>query len=56
MADMRIMYRFFQDHGMIAGPEELEKTRKLLGRKPRTFDDFVREIASEWRSKAAKAA
>ncbi len=56
MADMRIMYQFFQDHGVIAKPEELEKTQRLLGSKPRTFDDFVSEITSEWKSTAGKAA
>jgi uncharacterized protein YbjT (DUF2867 family) len=56
IADMRIMYQFFQDNGMIASKEDLEKMQKLLGRKPRTFDDFVREISMEWRGKATKAA
>ncbi|HSQ77318.1 MAG TPA: NmrA family NAD(P)-binding protein [Nitrospirota bacterium] len=56
IADMRIMYRFFQDNGMIASKDDLEKTEKLLGKKPRTFDDFVKEITLEWRSKVTKAA
>jgi uncharacterized protein YbjT (DUF2867 family) len=56
IADMRIMYRFFQVNGMIASKNDLEKTEKLLGRKPRIFDDFVKEITLEWRSKMAKAA
>ncbi len=54
--EMRIMYEFFHEKGMIAAKEDLEKTQKLLGHKPRTFDDFVKEIATEWHSKAAKAA
>ncbi len=54
--EMRIMYGFFQENGMIASKDELEKTEKLLGRKPRTFDDFVKEITMEWRSKMPKAA
>jgi uncharacterized protein YbjT (DUF2867 family) len=56
ISDMRIMYRFFQENGMIAPKDQLEKTQKLLGHKARTFDDFVREIALEWKGKAAKAA
>ena len=56
IAEMRIMYEFFQEKGMIASPEDLEKTQKLLGHKPRTFDAFVREIIADWKSKAAKAA
>jgi uncharacterized protein YbjT (DUF2867 family) len=54
--EMRIMYEFFQANGMIARNDELEKMQKLLGHKPRTFDDFVKEITVEWRSKVAKAA
>jgi uncharacterized protein YbjT (DUF2867 family) len=54
--EMRIMYEFFQANGMIASKDELEKTQKLLGHKPRTFDDFVKEITVEWRSKVPKAA
>jgi uncharacterized protein YbjT (DUF2867 family) len=54
--EMRIMYEFFQDNGMIATKDELEKTLKLLEHKPRTFDDFVKEIMVEWRSKVMKAA
>ena len=56
IADMRIMYRFFQDNGMIASKDDLEKTEKLLGKKPRIFDDFAKEITLEWRNKMAKAA
>jgi len=56
IADMRIMFQFFQDNGMIASKDDLEKTEKLLGRKPRSFDDFVKEITLEWRSKVGKAA
>jgi len=54
--EMRIMYAFFQEKGMIASEEDLEQTQKLLGRKPRTFDDFVKEMAAEWKIKAPKAA
>jgi uncharacterized protein YbjT (DUF2867 family) len=54
--EMRIMYEFFQENGMIASKDDLEKMQKLLGHKPRTFDDFVKEITVEWRSKMAKAA
>jgi uncharacterized protein YbjT (DUF2867 family) len=54
--EMRIMYQFFQENGMIASKDDLEKMQKLLGHKPRTFDDFVKEIAVEWRSGMAKAA
>jgi hypothetical protein len=54
--EMRIMYEYFQEKGMVAAKDELEKTEKLLGHKPRTFDDFVKEITMEWRSKTKAAA
>ena len=56
IADMRIMYQFFQQNGMIAAREELEKTGKLLNRKPRTFDAFVKEISLDWKARVPKAA
>jgi uncharacterized protein YbjT (DUF2867 family) len=56
ISDMRIMYEFFQANGIIASKDELEKMLKLLGKQPRSFDAFVKEIAVMWRSKAAKAA
>lgn len=54
--EMRIMFEYFQEKGMVATQDELEKTEKLLGHKPRTFDDFVKEITAEWRSRKKAAA
>lgn len=54
--EMRIMYDFFQEKGMSASADDLDRTEKLLGRKPRSFADFVKETCREWRSKTAKAA
>lgn len=54
--DYRVMYKFYQDHGMVAGAADLEREQKLLGHKPRRFEDFVREIAGEWREAPARAA
>jgi uncharacterized protein YbjT (DUF2867 family) len=54
--DYRVMYKFYQDHGMTASAAELEKEQKLLGHTPRRFEDFVREVAAEWKEDQAKAA
>jgi uncharacterized protein YbjT (DUF2867 family) len=54
--DFRVMYKFYQDHGMTASATDLEKEQKLLGHKPRRFEDFVREVAAEWKEAMAKAA
>lgn len=52
--DLKVMYQFFQDHGLQAKPEELESQRQLLGHDPRAFETFVWELARGWRAAAAK--
>jgi uncharacterized protein YbjT (DUF2867 family) len=56
LADYRIMYQYFQDHGMIAEKEELARMEKLLGHSPRSFNDFCREICQTWKSEIKRAA
>ena len=47
--DFRVMYDYFQQHGLKADPADLEKQQQLLGGPPRGFDAFVEELAAEWR-------
>jgi uncharacterized protein YbjT (DUF2867 family) len=54
--DFRVMYKFYQDHGAIAGKTDLDTMRKLLGHAPRRFEDFVKEISGEWKAPLARAA
>lgn len=54
--DFQIMYRYFQDHGMIAPGADLEKQVALIGHAPRSFDMFARELAREWKKALACAA
>jgi uncharacterized protein YbjT (DUF2867 family) len=54
--EMRIMYQFFQTHGAAATAEDLEKQQKILGRRPRSLDDFVKEIVPAWKSAVPRAA
>ena len=54
--DYRVMYKFYQDHGMAAVVADLEKEQKLLGHKPRRFEDFAKEIAGGWKEELARAA
>ena len=56
VSDFRVMYKFYQGHGMVASTADLERQQKLLGHKPRRFEDFVKEVAAEWTEIAAKAA
>jgi uncharacterized protein YbjT (DUF2867 family) len=54
--DYRVMYKFYQDHGMVAGAADLQREQKLIGHKPRRFEDFAKEIADGWKEELARAA
>lgn len=54
--DLKTMYAYFQSHGMIAAKADLTRERKLLGRSPRSFDDFAQEIAKDWSVPLPRAA
>ncbi len=54
--EMRIMYQYFQNHGMAATNDDLEKQRKILGRMPASFEDFVKEIIPAWKAAVPQAA
>jgi uncharacterized protein YbjT (DUF2867 family) len=43
------MYRFFQEHGFKAAPEDIELQRQVLRHDGRAFETFVWEIAPGWR-------
>lgn len=47
--DFRLMYRMFQEEGLAASEDDLSATRKILGRSPRNFKDFVEEAVASWR-------
>lgn len=46
--DFRLMYEFFQKHGLQATPEDIARQTKLLGHAPRSFEDFAKETAAMW--------
>ncbi len=48
--DYALMYAMFQKKGLKATPAQLEETRAIVGREPRTFDAFVHEAAAAWKS------
>jgi uncharacterized protein YbjT (DUF2867 family) len=47
--DYGLMYALFQASGLKATPAQVAETEAILGRKPRSFRDFVRETAAGWR-------
>jgi len=48
--DFKLMYEFFQKHGLKATESDLERQEKLIGHPPRKFEDFARETAEMWQS------
>lgn len=58
--DLRIMYDYFSEHGLVASDEDLDKCREILGCEPRSFDAYVGEVvrgqekAEERRTKSEK--
>jgi uncharacterized protein YbjT (DUF2867 family) len=47
--DFRMMYQFFQEHGLRARDEALARVETLIGHPPRRFEDFVAETAAAWK-------
>jgi uncharacterized protein YbjT (DUF2867 family) len=47
--DFKNMYRFFQEKGLKATPEAIDRQTKMLGHAPRSFGAFAAETASAWR-------
>jgi uncharacterized protein YbjT (DUF2867 family) len=51
--DLVIMYDYFQKQGFRGSDAELAQQRKLLGRDPRRFEDYVREVVQARKGQAA---
>jgi uncharacterized protein YbjT (DUF2867 family) len=47
--DFKHMYAFFQEKGLKASPEAIERQTKLLGHSPRSFGAFAAETAQAWK-------
>ena len=47
--DFRMMYHFFQTHGLKASDEAIARQTQLLGHAPRAFDAFAAETAAAWK-------
>ncbi|MGD2083179.1 MAG: NmrA family NAD(P)-binding protein [Chromatiales bacterium] len=50
--DLKVMYAFFQERGLVASAEDLAALTALLGRPPRSFETFAAETAATWRDQA----
>ncbi len=47
--DLRAMYEYFQQHGVLASARDFAQQLKILKHEPRGFDAFVAEILPVWR-------
>ena len=47
--DFRMMYEYFQQHGLKASPEAIARQTKLIGHAPRAFEPFAVETAAAWK-------
>lgn len=48
--DMRLMVGRYQSDGAVATADDLARLTKLLGRAPRSYRDFARDAAAQWRN------
>lgn len=54
--DLRIMYGFFIEKGLLAAQADFVQQSKALHHEPRSFDSFVKEIAPKWKGSAVSHA
>ena len=47
--DIRMMFQGYLERGFVAGAGDIETLTKLLGHKPRRYEDFAKETALEWK-------
>jgi uncharacterized protein YbjT (DUF2867 family) len=50
--DIRMMFQGYLERGFVAEGGDVATLTKLLGHKPRAYEDFVRETMSEWQKLA----
>ncbi len=47
--DFRLIYAYFQENGLKATSDDIERQTELTGHAPRSFEDFARETAKMWK-------
>jgi len=53
--DYRIMYEYFQSHGMVAAAADLAGQHSVVGHDPRSFDAYASELTAVWIGRKAAA-
>jgi uncharacterized protein YbjT (DUF2867 family) len=46
--DLRIMYRFFQEHGLTLPLRDRVEQERVIGHEPRRFDDYAAALCRSW--------
>ena len=54
--DIRMMFQGYLERGFVAGPDDIEVLKKLLGHKPRCYAEFAKETAQSWKGAVRNAA
>ncbi len=47
--DFKLMYKFFQEQGLLAGGNDIERLGRVLGHAPRSYGAFVEEAVMSWK-------
>lgn len=47
--DVKLMNGHFQEHGLLATPEEQKDCAAIVGHPARTYEDYVTELAKSWK-------
>jgi hypothetical protein len=47
--DIKLMFRRYQTDGAVASAAELQRLEGLLGRAPRSYREFAKEAAEQWK-------
>ena len=48
VSDFKVMYHYFQTHGLKASAEDLERQKAIIGHEPRSFAAFAAEMTQAW--------
>lgn len=47
--DFKLMYKFFQEQGLLAGASDIERLGRVLGHAPRSYGAFIEETVRSWK-------
>ena len=51
--DLRMMFQGYFDRGFTSTQTEVDRLAKLLGRAPRSYEEFATEMAANWRAEGS---